>query len=124
MQKFGEPAIYNGELYLSQTEARWAAYFDATGIPAIHEPQTFSINIGLDTEKYHLYTPDFVLPDHGNTFIEVKNGPIYMDGVLKARQLARGVGDGVLLLNSAPQKYECVLFLSKFTKAISMSAGR
>lgn len=123
MQKFGEPALYNGELYLSRTEARWGAYFDAAGIPAVHEPQTFCVDIGLASTSYHLYTPDFVLPEHGNTYVEVKNGPMYMDEVLKAMHLARGVGSGVLLLNGTPQNMSVYCFSPNTRKPFQCPRG-
>ncbi len=123
MEKFGEPALYNDKVHLSRTEARWGAYFDAAGIAAVHEPQTFLVDIGLASTSYHLYTPDFVLPEHGNTYVEVKNGPIYMDEVLKAMHLARGVGNGVLLLNGSPQNMSVYCFYPNSRKPFRCPLG-
>jgi hypothetical protein len=49
---------YNGRLFRSRLEARWAVYFDKMGIRYVYEPQTFYL-----PEQNAGYLPDFYLPD-------------------------------------------------------------
>lgn len=48
------PTEYDGVLYRSRLEARWAVFFEALGIPAIYEPFVIENN-GLS------WKPDFIL---------------------------------------------------------------
>lgn len=56
---------YNGTLYRSRTEARWAVFMDAIGFPFVYEPE------GFDLGKDGWYIPDFYLPSI-DWFMEVK----------------------------------------------------
>lgn len=55
---------YNGMMFRSRLEARWAVFFDAAGIKYEYEPEGF---------EYHgyRYLPDFYLPET-DTYAEVK----------------------------------------------------
>jgi hypothetical protein len=55
MERRGLPASYNGTLYRSHLEARWAIFFDKLDIKARYEPQGFDLGDGT------LYLPDFVI---------------------------------------------------------------
>lgn len=55
MERRGLPASYNGTLYRSHLEARWAIFFDKLDIKARYEPQGFELGDGT------LYLPDFVI---------------------------------------------------------------
>lgn len=57
--------VYNGYRFRSRLEARWAVFFDATGIPYEYEPE------GFNTESGKKYLPDFYLPDN-DIYVEVK----------------------------------------------------
>ena len=56
---------YNGYLFRSRLEARWAVFFDAMGIEYEYEPEGIVLSDGS------LYLPDFYLPDFKCCF-EVK----------------------------------------------------
>lgn len=62
---------YNGYLFRSRLEARWAVFFDACGIEYEYEPEGFDLGGGLQ------YLPDFLLHgvkgrDGGDLYVEVK----------------------------------------------------
>lgn len=62
---------YNGYLFRSRLEARWAVFFDACGVDYEYEPEGYLLDNGL------LYLPDFLLHgvdgrDGGDLFVEVK----------------------------------------------------
>lgn len=54
-----KPTMYNGRLYRSRLEARWAAFFDLAGFEFEYEP--FDLNG---------WSPDFLLEK--NTLVEIK----------------------------------------------------
>ena len=63
-----KPTRYDGVLYRSRTEARWAMFFTLAKIPFVYEPETFELPSGN-------YLPDFWMPeaDYGRgMFIEIK----------------------------------------------------
>lgn len=55
---------YNGILFRSRLEARWAVFFDAAGVKYEYEPYSFMLG-GIG------YVPDFYLPDY-ELYVEVK----------------------------------------------------
>lgn len=57
-------APYNGTMYRSRTEARWAIMFDAAGIEFQYEPDGFDL-------RGEWYVPDFWVPAW-NSYVEVK----------------------------------------------------
>ena len=86
------PTRYDGVLYDSRTEARWAVFFDQLGIGFLPQEQGF-LTDGVP------YRPDFLLPAQA-LIAEVK--PSFdadPDGVQKLRDLiaARGKERGVVL---------------------------
>ena len=56
---------YNGLLFRSRLEARWAIFFDSLGLCYDYEPE------GFDLGEHSYYLPDFWLPDI-ETWIEIK----------------------------------------------------
>lgn len=60
---------YNGYLFRSRLEARWAVFFDALGIEYEYEPE------GIVLSEGSLYLPDFYLPDF-KCYFEVKRKSI------------------------------------------------
>ncbi len=62
---------YNGYLFRSRLEARWAVFFDACGVEYEYEPEGYDLGNGL------MYLPDFLLHgvegrDGGDLYVEVK----------------------------------------------------
>lgn len=88
------PTRYHGVLYRSRTEARWAVFFDALGVDATYEPESYSID-GV------WYLPDFFVLSW-NLFAEIKGEiptPFERD---RCRKLAALTGKNVLLFAGAP----------------------
>jgi hypothetical protein len=75
---------YNGVLYRSRTEARWAVFFDVAGIRVEYEPEGYRLE-SVD------YLPDFYAPDL-NVFFEVKGTRPTDQEVIKAVELVRAAG--------------------------------
>ena len=71
---------YNGYLFRSRLEARWAVLFDALGVEYEYE------KIGLELIDGTKYLPDFFIPN-AKMFIEVKGNPDDEEGIRKARVL-------------------------------------
>lgn len=74
---------YNGYLFRSRLEARWAVFFDACGVEYEYEPEGYHLGNGL------MYLPDFLLygvqgRDGGDLFVEVK-GKMTETDALKIR---------------------------------------
>ena len=57
---------YNGYMFRSRLEARWAVFFDEMGIKYEYEPEGFVLT---NSDKY---LPDFYLPDC-RTYVEIKS---------------------------------------------------
>jgi hypothetical protein len=89
---------YNGYLFRSRLEARWAVFFDAAHIEYEYEPEGFELNDGTK------YLPDFYLPDY-KWYAEVK-AP--RDGIENDMQrMLKFIGKGIdvlLLLGNIPPK--------------------
>lgn len=56
-QIVAKPTTYNGYLFRSKLEAKWAVFFDRLGVSYQYEPEAFLCKDGSQ------YTPDFYLPD-------------------------------------------------------------
>lgn len=74
---------YNGIIYRSQTEARWAVFFDALGLQFTYEPETIRLSSGA------CYLPDFFIQDF-DAYFEVKpsSDQVVTEEATKARCLA------------------------------------
>ncbi|MGF7146319.1 hypothetical protein HNQ56_004786 [Anaerotaenia torta] len=62
---------YNGYLFRSRLEARWAVFFDACGVEYEYEPEGYDLGNGM------MYLPDFLLHgvdgrSSGDLYVEVK----------------------------------------------------
>ena len=62
---------YKGYLFRSRLEARWAVFFDASGVRWEYEPEGYDLGDGI------YYLPDFLLHgvdgrDGGDLYVEVK----------------------------------------------------
>lgn len=58
------PTVFNGQVYRSRIEARWACFMDTLTIPFSYEPEAYNLN-GI------CYLPDFYLPVQ-NCYLEIK----------------------------------------------------
>lgn len=66
-----KPTTYNGYLFRSKLEAKWAVFFDLIGVPYMYEPEAFRCKDGSQ------YTPDFYLPE---SFLRGQSGKrLYME---------------------------------------------
>ena len=61
--------VYNGVIYRSRLETKWAIFFDVVGIKFQYEPRQFDTRDGL-------YLPDFYLPDF-SVWVEIKPATIH-----------------------------------------------
>lgn len=104
MSRYGYPAQYNGEYFDSQTEAAWAAYFDAVNIEWEREPETFELFPG------DYYTPDYYVSTW-DSYLEVKNGNADEDTYMHLGILARKLGKATILAHGKPHN----LFLEIFS---------
>lgn len=82
----GENAIkteYRGATYRSQTEAKWAVFFDTLGVEFLYEPETITLSSGAK------YIHDFYIKDF-DAYFEVKpsDEAIVSEESVKARCLA------------------------------------
>ena len=76
---------YNGYLFRSRLEARWAVFFDALCIKYEYEPEGLVLSDGTG------YLPDFYLPDF-NCYFEVKRCSIL--GTPEGEKAIRKIRDG------------------------------
>lgn len=86
---------YHQTRFRSRLEARWAVYFDHSGILWDYEPQGYDLGDGI------WYLPDFWLPQVG-MFAEVKPVPLNEREMEKAQRLATASNRAVLLLVGPP----------------------
>ena len=87
---------YNGYLFRSRTEARWAVFFDYVGEPYEYEKEGFQLPSGK-------YLPDFFLPKK-NLWVEIKGKEPTEKEWVKCVELFRSVGENVLCLWGTPGK--------------------
>lgn len=87
---------YNGYLFRSRTEARWAVFFDYVGEPYEYEKECFQLPSGK-------YLPDFFLPKK-NLWVEIKGKEPTEKEWVKCIELFRSVGENVLCLWGTPGK--------------------
>lgn len=90
------PTTYNGIVFRSRTEARWAVFFDGLGVPWIHEPEGYQLSSAW-------YVPDFWLPDQ-EVFWEVKGEMPTSEETKKAEELAAATGKEVLIAWGQPEE--------------------
>lgn len=98
---------YNGVLYRSRTEARWAFFFDAINIGFDYEPEAYRTGV-------RGYLPDFRLwPRHPGMrwLLEVKGQYPTDDEIGKAVDLTRVLNCDLLLVIGAPdEKFQLIWF--------------
>lgn len=92
------PSAYRGIRFRSRTEARWAIYFEALGVPWEYEVEGFALPSGN-------YVPDFLLPPRDKAparWVEIKNGPVTEIDQRLARELAELTGLAVVTFVGPP----------------------
>ena len=90
------PTEYDGTVYRSRTEARWAVFFTQNDIPFSYENEGFDLN-GMR------YLPDFLLTD-AKIWFEVKPFDPTANELEKARRLAVGTRMQVFIAPGAPSE--------------------
>lgn len=108
---------YNGLLFRSRLEARWAVFFDSAGVKYEYEPDAFMLG-GIG------YVPDFYLPEY-ELYVEVKPA---REGAFTEVAKAFGlIGTGkikrLMVLSNLPEGVNSsfgypLLYLHPFTKDI------
>lgn len=88
------PTYYEGHIFRSRTEARWAVFLDAIGVPWEYEREGFDID-GVR------YLPDFRLPTLG-AFLEVKGAYPTPSEREKCSWLAEATKDVALIVWGEP----------------------
>ncbi len=88
------PTRYDGTLYRSRTEARWAIFFDCAGISFLYEPDGY--RLGSET-----YLPDFWLPGF-DMFFEVKGQEPTGEEAARCAALTMETETDMLLAAGAP----------------------
>jgi hypothetical protein len=86
---------YNGVVFRSRTEARYAVYFDVLGVRWLYEPEAYSLDSGP-------YLPDFLLPDL-DLFVEIKGKHASDLEEQKCADLAISTGKNVVLFPHEPR---------------------
>lgn len=89
---------YDGVVYRSRTEARWAVFFDCLGLEFDYEPKYYQLSSGKK------YLPDFYIHDF-NVHFEVKPSSenVVTEECVKARCLAKDLEESqVWLAMGAP----------------------
>lgn len=98
---------YNGYLFRSRLEARWAIYLDALGIEYSYEPETFDLGDGV------YYLPDFYLPLF-DSFMEIKPTLLHIDR--RPEALARLIKKCVMVAAGAPNETKPLIRYGWFLK--------
>ncbi len=104
---------YNGNLFRSRLEARWAVFFDALRLTWDYEPE------GFDLPGYGYYLPDFFIHEW-KSWVEIKPRGGFHDGHGSARALANSIPDGQVILivgNPWPGEHNIFLFPTIFPNA-------
>lgn len=110
---YSTPVGFEGVVYRSQTEAKWAQLFTLVRVKFSYEPDTFQFPDGT------LYTPDFRLSN--GRYLEIKNRNVTTEACRKANMLAAHMGSSVLhdvvlidgsphVAKSNPQKPRAIVF--------------
>jgi len=101
---------YDGILFRSRLEARWAVAFDVAGIDYLYEMEGFELPSGN-------YLPDFWLPQV-KMWAEVKPADFTREELRKCHQLAVHTGFNCLMLNGIPSAINYWAALAKPTELL------
>lgn len=102
MDYIAKETFYNGVLFRSKNEAKWAYFFDLIRIKYVYEPVTFT---GWNQK---VYKPDFYLPEY-EKYAEIKSSAEGIQNEYMSAKLngaidyeATPVSNGLLLLGKFP----------------------
>jgi len=99
---------YNGYLFRSRLEARWAVFFDALGIDYEYEVEGYEVATGV------WYLPDFHIDDG---WIEVKHkNDRDIEATEKMGFLVAGLQEPGVIVYGDPLDHYAVLFFPHFLK--------
>ena len=87
------PTFYNGYLFRSRLEARWAVFFDRLGVKYQYERETWDVD--------PWYLPDFYLPEQ-ECWVEIKGPTPTAEEKRKASALADTTRQSVYLCHGDP----------------------
>lgn len=90
---------YNGNLFLSRTEARWAVFFKSLNIRYEYEKE------GYDLGALGWYLPDFWLPKQ-QLWVEVKGSDPTLEEIDKLAVVCLGTGADGIILSGIPHYEE------------------
>jgi hypothetical protein len=93
---------YDGHIFRSRLEARWAVFFNKVGIVYEYEIE------GYENEARERYLPDMYLPEF-KIYVEVKgNRPEAWDELIKAYHMMEWGGDirRIAILSDMPKHYD------------------
>ena len=101
--KRSAPTAFDGTVFRSRTEARWAVFFKTVGVPYEYEKYSFFFPYltGQEDIGRSRYTPDFYLPEH-HLWIEVKGFEPDMTELAKGYRLARQTKEPVFFYVGFP----------------------
>jgi hypothetical protein len=98
---------FDGYIFRSRTEARWAVFFKTAGIRYEYEKEGFDLD-------GRWYLPDFWLRDV-QLWLEVKGGEPTAEERALCKELATASGYGVMLAIGAPDQSENILWFPPVT---------
>jgi len=98
---------YDGILFRSRLEARWAIFLDAMRIDWCYEHEGYHTEFGP-------YLPDFWLPSW-QTFLEIKQGPPTKTEISKGKSLASNSGYAFILASSTPSSHKLYVYCQDAT---------
>lgn len=94
---------YNGYLFRSRTEAKWAYFFNKLGVEYQYENEGYQLSNG------DWYLPDFYLPKH-DLFIEIKGAEPSQQEFDKCTYLADGLDKIVIMAIGSPDNFNALTF--------------
>lgn len=86
---------YNGILFRSRLEARWAMFFDLIGVEYVYEPECFVLNDGRK------YTPDFYIEKY-DLYVEIKPNFDWMKDEYHMGRYCQFDGELIILSGGMP----------------------
>lgn len=114
---------YKGTFFRSNTEIRWAQFFEFAGVRFEYEPEIKSTSLGG-------YIPDFYFRSL-NTYVEIKGGKITEDEITKLKDVCEQEKATGFIISSFPKVYpyssephlaNCCIVIIRKGKVIPTSA--
>src|SRR3954465_14728611 len=97
---------FDGHVFRSRLEARWAVFFKEMGLKYEYEPE------GFELEQRVKYLPDFLLPSQA-LYVEVKpNRDLKLEDIRKLALFSADGDQALLLIVGTPGEHE-MFFLDR-----------